>query len=182
MLNATDRKYHAMGPKDVGIVPDKKAAMFLDVIRTTNNTGEQLHMQIPVYGDETREELNNRFNFAFSFIQDRLEAENQSIEWKNQRLTVIRRAQVVLEKNAKHFEKKLNELNKMRRKQNWSQEQFEHERKKLIEDLEKANAATEKAAAHAKAELEKMEDLPFAAEQEFDIQPLDGTEDNTATL
>lgn len=85
-------QHHSLGPKDVGIKWDKPAAMHVEVVRTTNQTGEQICVKVPVYGDESREELQKRLAMAYSIIQDRLEDENKAVNWRNEKGQTARRA------------------------------------------------------------------------------------------
>ncbi len=81
MLLKAHAKYHGLSPKDVGL----QAIMPLQITRTTAETGEQFTFEVPIYPEDTREQMNDRINFALSIMQDRLEDVNAAIT--EQRLT-----------------------------------------------------------------------------------------------
>lgn len=68
-------KYHKLSPKDVGL----QATLPLQISRTVAESGEQMTMEVPIYPDDSREQMKDRINFALSVMQDRLEDVNAAI-------------------------------------------------------------------------------------------------------
>lgn len=132
-------KYHTLSPVDVGMSTDKRQVATIDVARTTNHTGEQFHVAVPVYADDTREALNDRLQFFLSIIQDRLEEENKAVVAQNEKAQKIRNLQESMRRNGIHFKKKLEALKKRARKEKWEDAEFVAERAKLIDELKNAN-------------------------------------------
>lgn len=177
-------RYHTLGPKDVGVDGDKKPAMTIDVLRTTNNTGEQLHIQVPIYGDDSRDQLRDRLNFAYSILQERLEDENKAVEWRNKRMEIVRRAAEASKRNAERLQKKLNHLQKLARKSKWGEAKFIEERDKLMAEFNEKDAINTAHYEHAKQELELGKEIPYEgptaeggyalADDSEDQEPVDG--------
>lgn len=171
MFSAEEEKYHSMGPRDLGLQPEKKAAMSVDIARNTNHTGEQLHISVPIYGDESREEVQKRLGFAYSILQDRLEAENKVIDWQNSKQSIIRQSATRIEALKKEMKTELNILEKRRRKEKWDMERTAEEKKKVFAAFKEKGNEFHKAAVHAQAEIDAQKDLPmgeYSDEVEFD--------------
>lgn len=132
-------KYHSMSPKDVGLSGEKKQVTVIDVARTTNHTGEQFHVAVPVYAEDTRQELRDRIYFFLSIVQERLEEENRAIQVANDRNQKLRNVQATVKRNALHFQKQLAALQKRAKKEKWQDEEFLAERTKLLKGLKDAN-------------------------------------------
>ena len=81
-------KYHKLGPNELKF--GEKAIMTLDVARQTNNTGEQLHISVPIYADDSREEMMSRIHMAYSILQERLEDENKVMQKLNDKIQAKR--------------------------------------------------------------------------------------------
>lgn len=184
MLLSEHQPYHVMGPKDIGLDPDKKSAMTIDVLRTTNHTGEQLHVQVPVYGNETREEVQQRLGFVYSLIQDRLEEENKAVAWRNERSDIIRRASEMSRRNQERLTKQLRLLDRKRKSERWTEETFIAERTKLMKEFEAVDAVNQAKIAHASEELQAAKELPYtgptedsAFREETDKMPEEKTEE-----
>jgi thiamine kinase-like enzyme len=131
MLLEDHAKYHALGPADVGL----QATAYLDIARTTSHTGEQFHVQVPVYKEDTREQLKDRVNFFLSIIQDRMEDENKAVNKMNE----IRQLQTSIERNAKSFLTQKKALDKRLKKQQLTMEQYNADLDTLKENLKTAN-------------------------------------------
>jgi len=103
-ISKTDKQYKAhrvLGPKEVA----KDSAIFtkIDVVRVTSKTGEQFHMECPLYVDDTREEVNTRMGMLLSVVQDRLEEENEA--WNEVETTQLKKR--LIKEAAKRNEKSL---------------------------------------------------------------------------
>jgi len=83
-------KYHALGPSDLKF--GEKPVMNFGVARTTAQTGEQLHVECPVYASDSREEVLSRLGFCYSIIQERMEDENKAVRWIDERVQKAARA------------------------------------------------------------------------------------------
>lgn len=132
-------KYHQMSPTDVSMSSDKKPVATIDVARTTNHTGEQFHVAVPVYADDTRDQVNDRLQFFLSIIQDRLEQENKAIVAQNEKAQKVRHIQESVRRNGIHFKKQLEALQKRARKEKWPEAQLISEREKLLKALKESN-------------------------------------------
>jgi hypothetical protein len=131
MLLEEHAAYHKMAPKDVGL----KAQTHIDVIRTTNQTGEQFHVQVPVYEDDTREAVKSRVNFFLSIIQDRMEDENKAVS----KLNDTRQLKGIIERNSQNFVNKKSALDKRLEKGKLTKEAYEIHLKELQDGLKTAN-------------------------------------------
>jgi hypothetical protein len=160
MLPMTDETFHMMGPKDLGIDPDKKSIMNMDIARTTNHTGEQLHISVPMYADDDRATVSKRLGFAFSIIQDRMESENKAMEFIKERSTTVHRGGELVARNEKHFQEELNKISKQHERTKLTSEEFVAARTKLMEDLKAANEPIQKDIEHARAEMKAAKELP----------------------
>jgi hypothetical protein len=83
-------KYHKLSPRDLKF--GEKPVMNFGVARTTAMTGEQLHVDCPVYMSDSREDVLNRLGFCYSIIQERLEDENKAVRWIDERVQKAARA------------------------------------------------------------------------------------------
>ena len=131
MLLEDHAKYHKLGPSDVGL----QATAYLDIARTTSHTGEQFHVQVPVYKEDSREQLKDRVNFFLSIIQDRMEDENKAVNKMNE----IRQLQTSIERNGKSFLIQKKALDKRLKKQQLNLAEYNSELETLKENLKKAN-------------------------------------------
>lgn len=71
------KKYHSMGPKDCRWGNKEDEAFVVQINRQTNSTGEQLAIQVPVYRDDTREQMLDKIYLAYAIVGERLEDENK---------------------------------------------------------------------------------------------------------
>jgi hypothetical protein len=177
MFSAEEEKFHSLGPKDLGLDPEKKASMSIDIARNTNHTGEQLHVSVPIYGNETREEIQRRLGFAYSVIQDRLEAENKVIDWQNSKQATMRRAVTMIEHLKKDMKRELLALDKRKRKEKWDDERTLSERRAVVDSYKEKGKEHQIAYAHAKAEVEAQKDLPMGEYQD-EIEFDEGSDNN----
>lgn len=177
MFSADTEVHHSLGPKDLGLDPEKKAAMSVDIARSTNHTGEQLHVSVPIYGTESREEIQKRLGFAYSIIQDRLEAENKLIDWQNSKQTTMRRSVTYIESLKKEMKAELNALDKRNRKEGWDAERLMSERTSIVEKYKAKGKEHQAVFGHAKAELDAQKDLPMGEYQD-EIEFDEGTDNN----
>ena len=161
MFSAETEQHHLLSPKDLQLDSDKKPAMNIDIARTTNHTGEQLHVTVPIYGDETREAIMQRLGFAYSIIQERLESENKVLDWQNIKNAEMRRAATEIERLKKDLKSELLALDKRKRKENWDADRMRAERTTLVEKYKELAKPTQQKFSHAKAELEAQKDLPM---------------------
>lgn len=137
MAMSTDtEKYHTLGPKDVW--KDETSVGTVDIARTTNATGEQLHINCPIYKTDTREELNERLQVCYSVLQDRLEQENRIVSENNKRAQQQRLTNEAIKRNEAKYEKDLRNLQKEAKKQRWTDETLETKTKELRENFLKA--------------------------------------------
>src|ERR1043165_7982919 len=102
MLRSGHEKYHKMSPGDVGL----KAVMPIQISRTTAETGEQFTTEVPVYPDDSREQMNDRINFALSIMQDRMEDVNKAIVEAREKAQKAQKAMVMVRK-VRALEKRL---------------------------------------------------------------------------
>jgi len=83
MLVKDHAKYHAMKPEDIKWDGPKVAT--IEYLRPTSNDGEQVSLAIPVFKDDSREQLTDRINFLYSVVQDRMEDNNKAVMESNQK-------------------------------------------------------------------------------------------------
>lgn len=159
------KTYHTIGPKDLGFDGDKKAAMTVDILRTTNHTGEQIHIQVPVYGDETREELKTKLGFVYSIIQDRMEEENKAVEWLNERQNTANLALTLIKRNDALKKTNIEKLTKTARKRKWTDEQLKAELDKVEKEYTLSNEENTMKYEHAMKELKTREQHPYPYEE-----------------
>lgn len=167
MLPLTDASHHTYGPKDLGLDPEKKSVMSVDIARTTNHTGEQIHISVPMYSDDDRETVLKRLGFAYSVIQDRMESENKAMEFVKERSETIRRAEAIISRNENHLKLELEKLGKLAKRNKISKQEFEVQRDKLMKGLEISNSETKKTMDHAHAEIRAGH--PIEKEEEKDL-------------
>jgi len=160
MLPLTDETFHTLGPKDLGIDPEKKSIMSMDIAKTTNHTGEQIHIAVPIYADDDRIAVSRRLGFAYSLIQDRMEAENKALKFVKGRSLTIHRGEEIIGKNEQHFANKLKALTKLVTKGKMSEKEFVVEKEHLIIALKESNEATQADVDHARKEIEAAKELP----------------------
>ncbi len=99
MLLDSHKKYHDMGPADLGL----KETLYVQVARTTTQTGEQFIFNVPFYQDDSREMFTNRINFCLSVMQDRMEDENKAVEEVQKRQLATTIAKGTIGRNHKAF-------------------------------------------------------------------------------
>jgi hypothetical protein len=58
--------------------PAKKVSQ-IEFLRPTSGDGEQVSLACEIFSDDTRKEIEDRFNFLFSIVQDRLEDQNKAV-------------------------------------------------------------------------------------------------------
>jgi hypothetical protein len=139
-ISKTDTKYEvhkSLGAKDV--LKDSTPLTQVSVTRVTSKTGEQFHMDCPIYGDDTREEINERMGMFLSIIQDRLEEENAAwneIEEEQLKKRLIKEA---TKRNKASYEKQKAALDKRVAKKKITVEQYEAEVAELKTTFETAN-------------------------------------------
>lgn len=160
-LSPETKVFHSIGPKDIGLDPERKPAMNIGIVRTTNQTGEQIHIDCPVYGDETREVLKQRLGFAYSVLQDRLEEENKAVAWQNKRQQTIRSVIAADKKNAERLEQLFAKCAKDAKRHKWTEEKYKEERDKIRAEADKALLPNAFKGAWAQAELDAMEEIPL---------------------
>ncbi len=160
MLPLTESNHHIAGPKDLGLDPEKKSVMSIDVARTTNMTGEQLHISVPIYADDDRAVVQKRLGFAYSLLQDRMEQENKALEFVKSRSEMVHRADEIINRNEKHLATQLEKLGKEHTKGKITPAEFAEKKTKLMAELKAANAATIKERDHAKEELTVGQEIP----------------------
>lgn len=163
MLLPEHERFHKLSPKDVKLQGDKKHAMVFDIQRTTLHTGENVHVSVPVYDDDSREELNDRIGFAFSVIQDRLEQENLAVTWRSDREQEIRQANEVQKRNLAELQKQLKEVEKAARKSKWDAETLDAKKSEIQEKYKMAMDPILAKAEHARKELDAGKELPLEA-------------------
>lgn len=161
-LSPETRKHHSTNPCDVGLSPEKKAAMTVGIVRQTSQTGEQIHIDCPVYAEDTREQLKARLGFCYSILQERLEEENEAVNFQNKRHQTMRMCKVADENNIKHKEKLFAKLEKSAKAQRWTEEKIAEEKKLIETEFDKAHKPNALKFAHAKAELEANDVLDLA--------------------
>lgn len=70
--NDKHRRWHSLGPKDCKWPGAKKAVTSISVTRSTIDN-EQMSIAIPVFCDDTREDLSDRLGMMLSVVQERLD-------------------------------------------------------------------------------------------------------------
>lgn len=143
MLLDNHKKYHEMGPKDAGL----KGEVKLQVARTTDHTGEQFAMDIPIYPDDSREQVRDRVNFFLSLIHDRVEDVNKAIVEMNEREQKLRHARELIKRNLQTFANKAKALEKRLKrkgKDGITQSEYEHALENLKAELKAANEPLQK--------------------------------------
>lgn len=134
MLLPEHEKHHKASPADVGLKETARIA----VIRTTNQTGEQFQIEIPVYPDDSREQLNDRVGFFLSIVQDRMEDENKAVNELNQRAEKVRRTGEQLKRLTSEFEKQVKAVKKRASKGELEQADADAQVKKLEDEFNAA--------------------------------------------
>lgn len=71
--------YHKKGAKDIAWGKEEDLGFHVQLQRATSVTNEQFAIQIPIYKTDTREEMRDRLQLAYSIVQERLEDENDSM-------------------------------------------------------------------------------------------------------
>lgn len=159
-MSKDTEKYHAMAPKDT--CKDGETPLFrVNVVRTTSHTGEQFHIDCPVYSTDTREELDNRVGMCLSVIQDRLEAENEAYLAVQEASTKKRLTEEALRRNQKKLEKDLKKLEQQRKTERWTDETYEAKKADLRTRFETAQKTLE--------ESETVEDVVANAPKNLEI-------------
>ncbi len=77
--NDRHRRYHEAGPKDVHFGGKDDAVMMVSISRSTIEN-EQMSIQVPIFANDSREELDLRIGMAASILQDR--QDDASEAWK----------------------------------------------------------------------------------------------------
>lgn len=126
MLLDCHEPFHKLGPKDV-FKAGKTPVMHVDVVRTTSHTGEQFHINCPVYEDDTREEMKTRVWTCLSLIQERLEEENEALDMVNKKTQAERLREESIRRNQSKFKKDKKELIARSRSEKWTKEQVDKE-------------------------------------------------------
>ncbi len=160
MILEDHAKYHDMGPKDVGL----KEAVKLQVARTTDHTGEQFAFEIPIYPDDSREQVRDRVNFFLSIMHDRVEDVNQAMLESREKELKINHLRKAIENNNQRFVNQTKALEKRLKRKAIKQAEFDEELAKLQAELKEANELMQK-------ELESLGEkhepaLPQAASSE----------------
>lgn len=164
MLLPEHERFHKLAPSEVGL----KEPTFIQVARTTNQTGEQFQFAVPVYPDDTREALKDRLGFFLSLAQERMEEENRAVEALNAKQREIRHAKILVEKNNQNFVNKVKDLKKRVRRGKMTADEANDAMKALREELRKAN-------------VEMVSSLTKANE-EVPAEPVIGEEDVSPTV
>jgi multidrug efflux pump subunit AcrB len=139
MILPEHEKYHKMNAKEADI----REKTIMHVSKTTSMGGEQLHAEIPIYPDDTREQITDRMNFMFSLLQERLETENKAIENKNQAQQRIHDISMAIKRNHLSFQTKSRALQKNLSKKKISQANYDQEMIDLKAKLDEANRQLE---------------------------------------
>lgn len=153
MLLPEHEVFHKMGAKDAGLTEKT----VVHVVRTTNQTGEQFHAEIPIYPDDSREVIKNRVNFFLSIIQDRMEDENKAVQARDQETRRIHAISEAMKRNNQSFANQSKALQKKLAKKQIKQAEFDSELGKIKANLITANQELEAAIGnpgHAKAIME----------------------------
>lgn len=137
MLLNEHEEYHGLGPKDI-LKPGKAPVMHVDVVRTTSHTGEQFHINCPVYEDDTREELKTRIWTYLSIIQERLEDENEAMERVNRLSQQERLREESIRRNQSKFKTDKKDIIKRARAEGWTKEQVDSAMESLTVKFETA--------------------------------------------
>src|SRR5580692_600922 len=121
MMLPEHEKYHKMPASEAHI----KEKTIMHVSRSTAQTGEQFHAEIPIYPEDTREQIKDRTNFMLSIIQDRLEDENRAVNARNEEQQKINGAAMAIERNKKSFISKTKALAKQLQRKKISKEEHD---------------------------------------------------------
>lgn len=156
MLLPEHKEFHEMGPKDLGFRTKEESVMSVDIARTTNQTGEQIHVSVPVYKDEDRETVQRRLGFAFSLIQDRLKDENKAIMYLNEWHSKKRQAQVELQKSEDSYGKEIKAVEKREQKNSIPKEEADKIKESLKVKFEEKKAALEAEIAESQSKLDEV--------------------------
>ena len=118
-MRQSHEKFHKMSPKEAGI----KADCAIQIARTTTQTGEQFVTEVPIYVEDTREQVNDRVGFFLSIMQDRMEDANKAMLEAAQRERDLYAA--------KNLVNQVKALEKRLQRGKITQEQFDEELAKL---------------------------------------------------
>jgi hypothetical protein len=140
MILVEHAKYHEMGPKDVGL----KEPVFVQVARTTDHTGEQFAFNIPIYPDDSREQVKDRVNFFLSVMHDRVEDINKAIVELDEKNKKSQQIKELIGRNNQTFVNKAKALEKRFKKKQIKPEDYEVELKVLKDGLAAANGPLQK--------------------------------------
>lgn len=77
--NEKHQKFHSVGPKDVKFGGKDDAVMMVSITRSTIDN-EQLSVSVPVFAQDSREDMDLRIGMALSIAQERMEDANEA--WK----------------------------------------------------------------------------------------------------
>ncbi len=97
--NEEHKKYHSLAPKDLfwgktSLVKKPSVVMAFQVTRSTIDN-EQISFSVPVFEQDSRDDIKERMGFAFSIVQDRLDDANKA--WQE----AAKKAEEEAEKKAK---------------------------------------------------------------------------------
>lgn len=135
-VSEKSKQFHTLGPKDVS--KTEETWMKVNVVRTTSHTGEQFHIECPVYATDTREEMDARVGMCLSIIQDRLEEENQAFLKIQQEEQLKRMREEAKRRNSIKLQNDLKKLEREGKKQGWKPETLEAKKKETMEKFETA--------------------------------------------
>ncbi len=135
MLLQEHKKYHEMGAQEAQL----KEKTTVHVVRTTNQTGEQFHVEVPIYPTDDREAIKNRVNFFLSIIQDRMEDENKAMVDAQKKEYEKRALQEASQRNNQSFINQSKDLAKKLKQNKIKQLEHDTQLAKLKENLVTAN-------------------------------------------
>jgi hypothetical protein len=141
MFNKESERFHTLGPKET--IKSGDPAFRIGIVRTTSYTGEQFHIDCPVYADDSRAELHDRVGMCLSVIQERLEEENEAMVEINEREQKTRLREEVIKRNVMKFNKDKKDLEKEAKKAGWKPETLEAKIKDLEERFDTAQKTLE---------------------------------------
>lgn len=135
MILDDHKKYHDMGPADVGL----KEPVFVQVARTTDHTGEQFAFNIPVYPDDSRDSVRDRVNFFLSIMHDRVEDINKAMIELDAKASESRQLKQLIDRNNQTFVNKAKALEKRFKRKAIKQDEYDKELATLKAGLKEAN-------------------------------------------
>lgn len=129
MLLDEHAKYHKLGPKDCNW--EGKQCAEIAIARQTSALGEQCEIKVPIFTEDTREQMMDKIHMAYSIMQERMEDQNKVVMGLEAQSKVRANEETLRrqskDRNKSRYEKELKAMRRQGHKEHWMTDKLEKE-------------------------------------------------------